>query len=92
MRQVWLFVAASSLLLGCGSVTTSTIVINPDAPAGSTRSIVVTKIDPVFYTGETIILAKDKDNKETHYNENHTDIGMVTNIFTALAGFMMGKL
>ena len=78
------------LLYGCGLTEPQTVWINKDAPAGSTQKVTIVKINPVFYTGETIILATDRNNKETHYTENHTDLGMITSILSVLAGVAIG--
>lgn len=92
MIRLILLLGICSLYIGCSSIHTEQTIINPHAPIGSTQTITVTKINPVFYSGETIILATDKNNKETHYETHHTDIGMMDSAFVAIMGFLMGKL
>jgi hypothetical protein len=90
MQQA-LLLGIVSLFIGCSSVTTTgDIVVNPNAPVGSTKTIIVTKVNPVVYSGETIILAKDKNDKETHYEVHHTDVSMIASVLAAVAGFVIG--
>lgn len=78
--------------MGCSMVAEKEVVVNKNAPIGSTQKIVVVKVNPVAYTGETVVIGFDKNNKETHYDVHHTDAGMVDNTLTTTLGFLFAKL
>ncbi len=91
MIQQLILLGVFSLMLGCGFITSKSMDINPEAPLGSTRTITITKINPVFYSGETIILATDKNHKEIHYEVHHTDISIISSAIAVLAGYALGS-